>query len=391
MDSGASDRRTRFERARAGWLAGYAVSDDQTGGRAHPEPEHPYRTALQRDRERVLHCSAFRRLDFKTQVFVPHVIDHFRTRMTHTLEVAQVARSLARALAVNEDLVEAVALAHDLGHPPFGHGGEEELDALMAGSGGFEHNRQSLRIVDYLEHPYPNFRGLNLSRVVRECLARHETRYDTPVSEEFDNDQRGPIEGQLVDVADEIAYTSADLEDALVARWLTREQIEHLTLWQMAWDYTEQRWPDAREIHKQIRAGKAVLALLADDLIRTTLSNIETMNVTSPDDARNAPRRCVSFSEQMTAAVEQMQMFLLENVYLSPKSLAADEEGKRTIRELFHAYLANVTLLPKRYERRLQEQGAHSVICDFIAGMTDRFCNQMHRQICLEGIRPDYV
>ena len=175
-------------------------------------------------------------MDFKTQVFVPHQNDHFRTRMTHTLEVALVARTLGRALRLNEDLIEAVALAHDLGHSPFGHGGEKILNELMGEHGGFEHNRQSLRVVDYLEHPYPNFRGLNLTRVVRECIARHETAYDTPASSDFSDDLRAPLAGQIVDAADEIAYTSADLEDALVSGCITTEQIDDLDLWCQARD-----------------------------------------------------------------------------------------------------------------------------------------------------------
>ncbi|MHC4983570.1 MAG: dGTP triphosphohydrolase, partial [Planctomycetota bacterium] len=204
--------RERYEAFQAERLAGCAVKERDSGGRAVAEDQHPYRTCFQRDRDRVVHCSAFRRLDFKTQVFVPHEQDHFRTRMTHTLEAAQIGRDLARALSLNEDLIEAVSLAHDLGHPPFGHAGEEALAELMAESGGFEHNRQSLRAVDYLEHPYPQFRGLTLTRVVRECLAKHESRCDSPACEEFDDGLLAPLEGQLVDLADEIAYTAADLE-----------------------------------------------------------------------------------------------------------------------------------------------------------------------------------
>jgi dGTPase len=209
--------------------APYAVADAEAR-REHPEPPHPYRGPYQRDRDRILHCSAFRRLDFKTQVFVPHEHDHFRTRLTHTLEVAQVARTLGRALGLNEDCIEAVALAHDLGHPPFGHGGEKELDELMVDHGHFEHNRQSLRVVDYLEHPYPEFRGLNLTQATRECIARHETRYDAPVCEEFDDDRLAPLEGQLVDLADEIAYSSADLEDALAARRIDEADLSDIEL-----------------------------------------------------------------------------------------------------------------------------------------------------------------
>src|ERR1035437_8467904 len=195
--------RETFELAHAAWLAPFAIREGDCGGRKVPEGDHPYRTCFQRDRDRVLHCTAFRRLDFKTQVFVPHEQDHFRTRLTHTLEVAQVACTLAQALRLNEQVVHVVGLGHDLGHPPFGHCGEEALDELMAGHGGFEHNRQSLRVVDYREHPYPHFRGFNLTTAVRECLGKHRTRYDNPVSPEFDPALQGPLEGQIVDVADE--------------------------------------------------------------------------------------------------------------------------------------------------------------------------------------------
>jgi len=226
--------REAYEARQQDYLSGCAVGEHQSGGRRHGEAPHPYRTCFQRDRDRIMHCSAFRRLDFKTQVFVPHECDHFRTRLTHTLEVAQIGRAIGRALRLNEDLIEATALAHDLGHPPFGHCGEGVLDELMADEGGFEHNRQSLRVVDYLEHPYPAFRGLNLTAAVRECLARHQTRYDTPACGDFDASLQAPLEGQVVDLADEIAYTAADLEDALAAEWIITDDLASLALWRRA-------------------------------------------------------------------------------------------------------------------------------------------------------------
>jgi dGTPase len=366
-------------------LAPWAVGQADSGGREVPEPEHPYRSCFQRDRDRVVHCSAFRRLDFKTQVFVPHEHDHFRTRLTHTLEVAQIARTLGRALGLNEDLVEAVALAHDLGHPPFGHGGEQALDELMADHGGFEHNRQSLRIVDYLEHPYPRFRGLNLTRVVRECLAKHRTRYDTPVCEDFDTSLLPPLEGQLVEGADEIAYTAADLDDALAAGSLAADQLADLRLWSRAWRTAEDDAPGARPIHKRIRACKAVLSAMSDDLLETTAEKIDTMGIGSPDDARRAAGRCAAFSPEMAAAVEEMQDFLLHNVYLCGENVLQDHEGQRIIRELFAAFAADESLLPPRYRERITAGGGsskHRVVCDYIAGMTDRYCKQQHARIC---------
>ncbi|MCK4602952.1 MAG: deoxyguanosinetriphosphate triphosphohydrolase [Phycisphaerae bacterium] len=390
MASGeSSSPRERYEASQQQWLAPYAVTEADSGGRKAEEKPHPYRTCFQRDRDRIVHCSAFRRLDFKTQVFVPHECDHFRTRLTHTMEVAQIARSLGRALRLNEDLIEAVSLAHDLGHPPFGHGGEAALNELMADHGGFEHNRQSLRIVDYLEHPYPRFRGLNLTRTVRECLAKHRTQYDTPVCEEFAPDMLGPLEGQLVDLADEIAYTSADLEDALAAGWIDSQQLSALSLWRRAQQVAEADSPDAKAIHKRIRAGKAVLADMANDLIATTEQNIGKLGIVSADDARAAGRRCAAFCEPMAAAVKEMQNFLLNEVYLNPVNTEQDRRGRQIIRELFGAYLADENRLPQRYRQRVEAGrtelaagGRHRVICDYVAGMTDRFCKQQHARIC---------
>ena len=377
-----STPREAFEERHDRWLAPCAVRESDSGGRAFPEDEHPYRTCFQRDRDRVVHCTAFRRLDFKTQVFVPHEHDHFRTRLTHTLEVAQIARTAGRALRLNEDLIEAVALAHDLGHPPFGHAGEAALDELMSAHGGFEHNRQSLRVVDYLEHPYPSFRGLNLTQAVRECLARHTTRYDAPAAAEFAGRGQPPLEGQLVDLADEIAYTSADLDDALAAGWLTMEKLSGLALWRGAWEVAERDAPDARPVHKRIRACKAVLAAMTDDLLAATQAIIEKFGVGSLGDVRSAEARCVAFSDELAPAVRRMQDFLLRNVYLREPSADKERRSKRVIRDLFAAYVADRMYLPPRYQGRTGSDGLHRVICDYIAGMTDRFCLLEHRRIC---------
>ena len=367
-------------RARAAW----AVNEADSGGRRHEESDHAYRTCFQRDRDRIIHCSAFRRLDFKTQVFVPHEHDHYRTRLTHTLEVAQIGRDLARAMGLNEDLAEVVALAHDLGHPPFGHEGEAILDELMADHGGFEHNRQSLRVVDYLEHPYPNFRGLNLTYVARECLARHETRYDKPSVEEFPPGQFAPMEGQLVDLADEIAYTAADLDDALSSATVDVQQLAGVSLWQKALAGAEAEYPLARPIQRQIRATKGLLAAMADDVIATTRHNVTDVSVNCVDDVRSAERKIVTFSDQMRREVNEVQAFLLHNVYLAPRSEAPRHRARQVIGELFVAYTADPSLLPDRYRRRIGGEAGdslHRVACDYIAGMTDRFCCQEHSKL----------
>ena len=377
--------RQRFEDHAAAYLAPQAVREADSGGRRHAEDDHPYRTCFQRDRDRVLHCSAFRRLDSKTQVFAPHVHDHFRTRLTHTLEVAQIARELGRAMRLNEDLIEAAALAHDLGHPPFGHSGEEVLHELLAGHGGFEHNRQSLRIADYLEHPYPDFRGLNLTGVLRECIARHESRFDTPVCDDFPPGLSAPLEGQVTDLADEIAYTSADIEDALTADWVTVEQLNELTLWRRAWAEAQAAAPDARPIHRRIRACKAVISILADDLLQTTARNIDDLHVETVEDVRRAGRKCAALSDETAEALRQTQQFLLHNVYCAPANAKQRRVACGVIRELFAAYLADPSLLPGRYARRIAADGLHRVICDYIAGMTDRFCQAEHRRLAPAG------
>jgi len=378
----APSPRQAYEAAQDKWLAPQAVREAASGGRKFPEPDHPYRTCFQRDRDRIVHSSAFRRLDYKTQVFVPHEQDHFRTRLTHTLEVAQIGRDLARALRFNEDLVEAVALAHDLGHPPFGHVGEGVLNELAAACGGFEHNRQGLRVVDYLEHPYPGFRGLNLTQVVRECQARHETRYDAPACAGFDGALAGPLEGQLVGLADEIAYTSADVEDALAAGWISAGQLAELRLWGRAWRAAEADAPDARAIHKRIRAGKGLLAEMANDAIATTTHNIAEWNVRSADDARRAAERCVAFSPEMRADVDAVGDFLLEHVYRHPDNAGRNARARGVLADLFGAYVAEPDKLPERYRRRIGDDGLERVVCDYIAGMTDRYCRQQHARIC---------
>ena len=372
--------REEFTAYQEGWLGPWALRVADSGGRAHGGDEHPYRTCYQRDRDRVIHCSAFRRLDYKTQVFVPHEQDHYRTRLTHTLEVAQVARTLGRALRANEDVAEVVALAHDLGHPPFGHAGERSLEELMADHGHFEHNRQTLRVVDYLEHPYPEFRGLNLTQAVRRCLAKHETRYDAPAAGEFDDGLLPPLEGQLVDLADEIAYTSADLYDALGAGWIAPGQMEDLALWRMAWE----RAPSAgaaAATHRRIQACRNVLDILAEDAVAATARRLEQLDPAGPADVQSARHRCAAFSDELGGPVRQMQEFLLANVYQHAEARRQHGQARQIIRGLFQAYLGSASLLPARYQERVGSEDPHRVVCDYIAGMTDRFCRQQHRRI----------
>jgi dGTPase len=382
MTAQAPSPRELYEAHQKAWLRPGAVTEADSLGRRHHEGSHPYRTCFQRDRDRIVHCSAFRRLDFKTQVFVPHEHDHFRTRMTHTLEVAQIGRCLGRALRLNEDLIEAVALAHDLGHPPFGHGGEAVLEDLMAEHGHFEHNRQSLRVVDYLEHPYVGFRGLNLTGAVRECLAKHRTRYDSPACDEFDPSRQPPLEGQLADLADEIAYTSADLEDALAAEIITENDLEGLAIWRQAVRQAREEAPHAGEVQRRIRACKAVLATMADDLLATSAADVESLQPRCVDDVRDAGRPYIRLSKELAPEVRRLQDFLLTNVYLRGANAEKDCQARKVISELFSAYVADLRLLPQRYRGRMDRDGLHRVACDYIAGMTDRFCLQQHQAVC---------
>lgn len=359
--------------------------------RSHPEPvaagEYPFAV----DRDRILRCSAFRRLDFKTQVFVPHEHDHFRTRLTHTLEVAQVARNLCRALGLNEDLAEAVSLAHDLGHPPFGHVGEAVLDGLMrsAGTEGFEHNRQSLRIVDYLEHPFPEFRGLNLTQPTRCCLARHETRYDLPVCTDLPETPQPPLEGQIVDLADELAYTTADLEDALVAGWLDEARLAGERIWQRAWAAAEARYPRARAIHTRIRANAAVLELLCEDLLETTSRNLREAGAKSAQDVQHHPTRLARLSAETLRDLRSLQDLLFQRVYKHPAIVEKDTLAEQMLRDLFARYVEKPGLMDPRYARRVETPpaddpaggGLHRVVCDYIAGMTDRYCRAEHQKL----------
>jgi dGTPase len=382
--------REQFESWHDSFLAPWALHERDSGGREYPQDEHPYRTSYSRDRDRIVHCSAFRRLDYKTQVFVPHEQDHYRTRLTHSLEVAQIARTLARALRANEDVCEAVALAHDLGHPPFGHDGEAVLDELMAEHGHFEHNRQSLRVVEHLEHPYPQFRGLNLTWAVRCCLAKHSTRYDAPAGAAFDACRQAPLEGQLVDLADEIAYTSADTADALAAGWIAHEHLLELALYRRAWETAAAAMPQASPVHKRIRACGNLLALLTDNALAATAQTLGRLNPADCRAVMDAPAKLAGLNENLRRELDQLQQFLMEKVYLHPKGQASKDQARRSLRELFLAFIAHPEELPDRYRRRIDQQGPHRVVCDYVAGMTDRFCILEHRRICGgSGSSPD--
>ncbi|MCH8880332.1 MAG: dNTP triphosphohydrolase [Planctomycetes bacterium] len=374
----------------AGRVACYGVAHESCMGRTHTESAWDGLAPFDFDHRRILASSAFRRLQYKTQVLVSPRGDHVRTRLTHTLEVASFARLLAQALEVNVSLAEVAALAHDLGHAPFGHAGEAALNYLMREHHGFEHNAQSLRVVEYLEHPFPPFRGLNLTYELREALAKHRTAYDRPAEIESEDPvltrllASGPqptIEGQLVAVADRVAYDCHDLEDALGAELLDGARLEQVTLWNEAAAEVKLRYPNQSMFAIWRPVIETIQQRLLSDAIRATLAHIEDWHIDSPDQAREHSSPVVSFSKQMEERVSQLEEFLRENVYNHPTLRRMDDMASRTIAELFNVYVEHPNHLPQRYYDRIDQQGTHRVACDYVAGMTDRFCEGEYKRI----------
>ncbi|NOZ20184.1 MAG: deoxyguanosinetriphosphate triphosphohydrolase [Planctomycetes bacterium] len=365
--------RVDIENREADILAPYAMKSRDSRGRKHPEKEHPFRLVYQRDRDRVIHSTAFRRLEYKTQVFLNHEGDHYRTRLTHTIEVAQIARTIARALNVNEDLVEAIALAHDIGHTPFGHSGEDALRELMKDHGGFEHNRHGLRVVDLLEVRYPEFRGLNLSYEVRESIAKHSTPHDAPDSTEFDLGERVLIEAQIVEVADAIAYDSHDVDDGLGARILRQEDLEGIGLWQRAAGWLKDANMDLR--FKRAQTVRYIINLEVTDLIDNTRRRIEEMGIRSPKDVRRADCHVVCFSDEVRGLKEELEDFLSDRVYRHFHVTRMSRKAKRFLTRLFNAYVGDLGQLPDEHREWAERDdvGIHQGVCDYIAGMTDRY------------------
>ena len=372
--------RRDFEARELRELAPYAAKARETQGRVHPEPEHEYRTAYQRDRDRVVHSTAFRRLEYKTQVFLTHEGDFFRTRLTHTMEVAQIARTLARALNLNEDLTEAVALAHDLGHTPFGHSGEEALRELMADHGGFEHNRHGVRIIDYLEHPYPRFRGLNLTWEVREGIAKHATQYDHPAAEGFD-DAPPPLEGQVVEIADSIAYDSHDLDDALAMGIISAGDLEHLAIFQQAAADFEKTLAGLSPDQRIRRIAKLLIDLMVSDVIVGAEREIAGAGVAGVADVRAAGRRLVHLSPDLETKARELEAFLMDRVYRHYRVVQMTTKARRFVTKIFEAYRANPDQLRPGYRRRADAEGLERVIADYIAGMTDRFAQDEYQRL----------
>jgi dGTPase len=354
-------------------LAPYATLSAASHGRRWPERDHPYRSPFQRDRDRVLYSRAFRRLEYKTQVFVNGTADHYRTRLTHTMEMTAVGRTLARALRVNEDLTEAIALAHDIGHSPFGHCGERELDRLMEEHGGFDHNLQSLRWVEQLEHRYPGYDGLNLTWEVRAGLRKHIAARP---GEELDGRPIGPfqcVEAQIADVADDIAYQAHDVEDGLEAGLLNPAMLEPLALWQKAMERCAQFYPSLSAEQLPSYAIRYLMDLQVEDVLNTSAARLQTHAPQHVDDVMNAPERLVCFSEAMQAMLAPFRDFLFKNVYWHAEVHEANELGMRMMRRLFEHYLAHPETMGRRARARLDVDGPMRTVCDYVSGMTDRY------------------
>ncbi len=373
--------REQIEQQEKDTLAPYACKSVESRGRENPMPPDNLRTDFQRDRDRIIHASAFRKLEFKTQVFVTTASDYHRTRLTHTMEVAQIARTIARSLRINIDLTEAIALAHDLGHTPIGHAGEEAMAECMKDHGGFEHNAQGLRLVEVLEERYQDFPGLNLTYEVREGIIKHDTDYDKPTADErFDPGKAATLEAQVVDLADEVAYNCADLDDAIKLGYLGDEDIQEIPwLFELFQAARKESGPGAREKFVRFRAIGRLYDLHVDDALDYARKILSENQFHSPDDIRSFQGRIIDFSPGLKEKLRILKDFLIQRVYMHPKTLQNSMRGSRFILELFTAYMADPRLMPFKYQNRIEPDGIHRVICDYISGMTDRYLNEQYR------------
>jgi len=379
-----SDLRSRegYEKEESERLAPAAVKSMESRGRLVPEPAHPYRTAFQRDRDRIVHSQAFRRLEYKTQVFVHHEDDHYRNRLTHTLEGAQIARTIARALRLNEELAEATALAHDLGHTPFGHAGERVLAELMREDGGFDHNRQTLRVVDWLEDRYPGFRGLNLTAETREGILKHGADWQHPVPLPRLLPQRS-LEAQVADASDEIAYINHDLEDGLRSGLLRWESLAEVPLWREAERRARERCGEAVPSLRVLRS-QTIIALingLVTDLLESTVERLAHAAPASVEDVRRLQRPIVGLTPAAADAKLELKRYLMENLYHHPRVLGMTRKAERVLEELFLTFRETPSLLPRAVRDRFAEDGEARAISDYVAGMTDRYAMAAHRKL----------
>lgn len=375
--------RTRAEKEKweAETLAPFAQKSRESAGRAHLEPAHPHRTQYERDRARIIHCRAFRRLEYKTQVFLNGTGDHLRTRLTHTIEVASISRTIARALGLNEDLAETIALAHDLGHAPFGHSGEETLDELMREHGGFEHNAQSLRIVEIIERKYPRFDGLNLSWEVREGLQKHQKFYDAPTPGVHERFTSPSLEAQIANLADEITYYSHDLDDGLDFHLITPEQLAELDVWQHSHKEVRRHFPRLRgkELHGYVI--RCIIDRQVQDVITTSADLIATAGVACVEDVRRQKKPLIRYSLPLLKANQTLRKFLYKNLYYHPRVAGANQRACASLKNVFQAYLKKRSLLGEATAKRIRRDGLHRTVCDYLSGMTDRYLMEEHEKL----------
>ncbi|MFZ2098262.1 MAG: deoxyguanosinetriphosphate triphosphohydrolase [Anaerolineales bacterium] len=368
-------------------LAPYGIRSKDTKGRCYPEDEPEYRTAFQRDRDRILHTTAFRRLEYKTQVFINYEGDYYRTRLTHTLEVAQIGRTIARALGANPELTEAICLAHDMGHPPFGHNGETTLAHLMQDHGGFDHNKQSLRIVTKLEQRYQDFPGLNLTWELREGIVKHESEYDIADARNYDPDLRGHLEAQITNAADELSYTAHDLDDGLRSGMISSSMLEGITLWEILVESVGWRGHELDDLsrHRMIRN---LIDMEVTDLIHTTDQQLRESGVRSVLELQKLPYNVIGFSEEMSRRNRQLKDFLYANLYRHHRVVRMAVKAERIISDLFKAYLREPAILPSHVQDLSEERGLERNICDYIAGMTDRFAVEEYQKLFDPVMKP---
>jgi dGTPase len=372
--------RTDIEQLEKSVLAPYAVYSQNSQGRKHNELEHAYRTRFQRDRDRVIHSSAFRRLEYKTQVFVYREGDYYRTRLTHSLEVAQIARSISKSPQLNEDLTEAVSLAHDLGHPPFGHTGQAVLNKLMKPFGGFEHNQQSLRIVKFLEKKYPEFDGLNLSWEILEGICKHKKDPENPIT--VNSKIKNPsLEGQVADRSDAIAYTAHDLDDGITSGLLNASQLSSNALWKENETELEKGYSNLDDKLKKYLMVRNIINKLVSDFRENTTKNIKQYEVRSPDDIRTRKEKIGDFSSEVKSKLSELKNFLFKNMYHHPRVLRMDFKAEIYLTNIFKAYMSNNELLPPSVLSKKHLGEKERLICDYISGMTDRFAISEYKNL----------
>ncbi len=360
-------------------LAPYAALSAASRGRVYPLREHPLRTAYQRDRDRIIHSSAFRRMEYKTQVFIPHERDHYRTRLTHTIEVAQISRTLARTLRLNEDLAEAIALVHDLGHTPFGHSGEDVLNDLLSNNGGFNHNRQSLRVVDILEQRYDEHPGLNLTYEVREGIVKHETKVKIEL-EEFRPEERPTLEASLVDIADEIAYNAHDIDDGLSSGLLTAEELRRAPFFEKL-ELSKIFEGPAVNDRGRYALARRLLDLMATDVASETERRIAANSIATIGDVRASEQKLVGYSDSVGVIVKEVKEFLNRSLYKHTNLVGMSEWTRRIMETIFERLKSDPTLMPARFQEMLLTEEKEIVIADYIAGMTDRFAIKMYEEL----------